>query len=113
MDRAELEQALENLVTKPITYTQRGGTIEVEVRQAGSDLSLVVRHDGVGMSPDEVAQACNAFWRAEAATNAAIQGFGIGLTLVRDVVAAHHGQMPITSRPGAGTIVTLSLPASG
>jgi len=110
VDRAGLEQALENLVTNSIKYTRPGGTAEIDVRRADRDLEISVRDDGIGMTPDEVAQACTAFWRSESALKAAVPGFGIGLTLVRDVVAAHRGRVDIRSRPGEGTTVVLSLP---
>lgn len=110
VDAIRVEQALENLVSNAIKYTGTGGTVRITTKPLGQTTQIAVTDDGLGMSPDEVAQACNTFWRAESVMKAAIQGVGIGLTLVRDVTEAHHGSMHIESRLGSGTTVTLTLP---
>ena len=76
----------------------------------GQTTRIAVTDDGIGMSPDEATQACNTFWRAESVTQDAIQGVGIGLTLVHAITEAHHGSMNIDSNLGSGTTVTLTFP---
>ncbi|MFC6287430.1 ATP-binding protein [Nocardioides sp. GCM10027113] len=112
VDARRIEQALENLVSNALKYTPSGGHVTVSVLTKGDTIGVLVTDTGVGMAEDEVAQAFNSFWRSERAHREAIQGFGIGLTLVQDIVSAHHGCVDITSRPGEGTTVTLSLPRS-
>lgn len=112
LDTRRVEQALENLVSNAVKYTNPGGTIEISTDGDDGYVYITVRDDGVGMSPDEVSQACDSFWRAGTARRGAIQGIGIGLTRVREILTAHHGDLDISSQLGEGTQVTLTLPRS-
>lgn len=112
IDPRKVEQAVENLVSNAIKYTNPGGRVSISSRSMGETTQIAVTDDGIGMSPDEVTQASNTFWRAESVLKDALPGFGLGLTLVRDIVDAHHGSMHINSAAGSGTTVTLTLPAS-
>jgi signal transduction histidine kinase len=69
---------------------------------------IQVADTGSGMTDDESAHAFDRFWRAQDARD--VPGFGLGLPLVRQIVAAHRGKASITSALGSGTTVTLALP---
>ncbi len=110
VDPLVLEQAVENLVSNAIKYTGEGGRVLLTVRSGATSVEVAVADNGIGMSPDEVAQACDSFWRSAKARDSAVQGIGIGLTCARDIVEAHHGSIDITSEVDQGTTVTLTLP---
>jgi hypothetical protein len=110
VDARRVEQALENLVSNALKYTGPGGHVNITVGGLDDAVQVAVADTGIGMSSDEVVQAFDSFWRADSARQGAVQGIGIGLTLVREIVDAHHGFVDLTSRPGEGTTVTVTFP---
>ena len=71
---------------------------------------LTVADTGIGMSAEEQEHVFERFFRAEAATDRAIQGLGRGLTIVKAIVDAHGGTIAVQSEPGRGTIFRVRLP---
>ena len=67
-----------------------------------------IEDNGTGMEPEAVRHAFDRFWRADAAR--AQTGHGLGLALVRQICVAHGGEATISSAPGLGTTLTISLP---
>ncbi|ABL82397.1 MULTISPECIES: ATP-binding protein [unclassified Nocardioides] len=110
VDEAGIEMVVRNLVSNAIKFTHPGGHIALTTTGQPDHVRITVTDDGVGMSPDEVAQACDMFWRAESSHRQALPGTGIGLALARDLIAAHHGSLDIDSTPDVGTTITLTLP---
>lgn len=113
IDAGQVEQALENLVSNSLQYTPPGGSVTILVQGRDQSVQLAVTDNGIGMSADDIAQACDTFWRSEVVQRAAHPGIGIGLSLVRDIVEAHQGSVDITSALDRGTTVTLTLPCDG
>lgn len=111
VDAAKLEQALLNVLSNAYKYSPGGGAIELETLQGekGREVGVAVRDQGIGMSPEEVARACERFYRAD--TSGAIPGTGLGMSLVKEIMDILGGRVAIDSQPGRGTTVTLWLPA--
>lgn len=107
-----VEQALEQLLSNALKYTPGPGHVRVTVRGEDTTVKVAVSDSGLGMSPDEVAQAFDSFWRAPSSHEGAVPGVGIGLTRVREIIQAHHGSVEIESHPGEGTTITATLPRS-
>lgn len=107
-DRQRLRQVLDNLLSNALKYS-RSGTITVNLSAVPGSVRLTVRDEGIGMTAEQVAQACERFYRADA-SDTAIGGVGLGLAIVRNVVEAHHGTLAFDSHPGTGTTVTVTLP---
>lgn len=110
VDPARFEQVLENLISNALKFTPHGGQVTVVVRASHDEVLVEVVDTGIGMTEDEVVQAFDTFWRSDGARLAAIQGFGIGLTVVRCLVEAHQGSVAVSSEPGRGTTVAISIP---
>jgi len=72
---------------------------------------LVVTDTGPGIAADELPHVFERFWRGRQTAEAA-DGTGIGLSIVAELVTAHHGDIGIDSRPGDGTTVTVTFPLS-
>jgi signal transduction histidine kinase/HAMP domain-containing protein len=104
-----LEQALANLVANAAKYTERG-RIELAAEQVGpGGVTIEVRDTGRGMSAAVREAATRRFYRgAPRGTN----GFGLGLAIVQQAVAALDGKLELDSVPGHGTTVRLRLPAA-
>lgn len=117
VDPQRLSQVVENLVSNALKHAASADAatpVTVTVSVTGDDVGVVVEvaDDGVGMAEGDRAQAFDRFWRAAEAHAAARQGIGIGLSLVHDIVAAHHGTVTLESAPGEGTRVVVRLPRS-
>jgi heavy metal sensor kinase len=108
-DRVRLEQAAANLVDNAVKYTPRGGRVTLDVERAGERAELRVADTGVGVPPDELPRIFDRLFRGD--TSRAERGLGLGLSLVKAIVEAHHGTVAVASTPGAGSTFTVSLPA--
>jgi two-component system phosphate regulon sensor histidine kinase PhoR len=105
-----LEQALANLVANAAKYTDRG-RIELTAQPAGpGGVTIEVRDTGRGMSGAEREAASRRFYRG---APRATDGFGLGLAIVQQAVAALDGKLELDSVPGRGTTARLWLPAAG
>jgi signal transduction histidine kinase len=71
---------------------------------------LVVSDSGLGIPEDEVDRVFERFFRSSTVQQMAIQGTGLGLPIVKDIVESHHGTIGVESRPGQGTTFTIELP---
>ncbi|WP_436530545.1 HAMP domain-containing sensor histidine kinase [Actinoplanes sp. HUAS TT8] len=110
-DPGRIRQALGNLLSNAIRYTDAGGKIEVRVARDPLTAILTVTDTGVGMSAAEVSRVFDRFWRADPARQRATGGSGLGLTITRRIVEDHGGSVSATSRPGLGSTFTIRLPA--
>jgi len=108
-DRKRLGQVLENLLSNAVKYSGEGSTVHLGVRCGDQRCSIMIRDEGVGMSPEQLEHVFDKFYRVNA-TNTAPAGTGLGLFIARSIVAAHDGEIRIFSTPGQGTTVTVSLP---
>ena len=103
-DAQQLRQAFYNLARNAIQAMPRGGTMRVEAAPAGGDYVIRWRDGGVGMEPHqirEIFQPFKAFRKG---------GTGLGLSVVYSIVADHHGDIRVDSKPGVGTTFTLRIP---
>lgn len=101
-DRERLKQVLLNLCKNAVEAMPQGGTLSVSVTHVDSSLQLDISDTGVGI-PDGV-DIFEPFVTTKA------QGTGLGLTITRQILAAHHGSLTCQSTPGQGTRFTLTLP---
>ena len=112
VDAGRYRQVVENLISNSIKYTQRDGAIDITLTSDPVDAVLTVADNGRGMTTDETRQAFERFFRAPNARGDAIQGFGVGLSIVKEIVEAHSGTVGIVSEPGHGTSIAVSVPLS-
>ncbi len=108
-----LRRALTALIDNAIGHQKPGGTVEVNVRHDGEQIVIAVIDDGVGIDQATMATLFNRFSRGTAHTNlGGRRSYGIGLSLVREIVQSHGGQVMVSSAPGQGATFTVALPAS-
>lgn len=101
--------AVYNLVSNALKFTAPNDTIELRAFEEGHDVVIEVADTGSGIPEDEQPLVWEELYRAEAARG--IPGSGLGLALVRVIVARHGGNATLRSREGQGTVVTVRLPA--
>lgn len=109
-DEGRLAQLLDNLISNALKFTHEGGQVDVTVGVEGNSVVLTVADTGIGMSTEEQQHIFERFFRAEFATDRAIQGLGLGLTIVKAIVDAHSGTITVQSEPERGTAFRVRLP---
>jgi signal transduction histidine kinase len=115
-DRDRLAQVLTNLVSNAYKYTPEGGTIRIAVdRQCrpqlpANHLCVQVIDTGIGMTPQEIGQLEEKFFRGSHDLVQEQTGTGLGMSIVRNLVALHRGEFLIESEPGQGSTFIFSVP---
>jgi CheY-like chemotaxis protein len=115
-DRVRLTQVFANLLTNAAKYTDPGGHIWLSVRREATHVVLSVRDNGIGIPSSQLASVFDMFTQVDRFDRRTQGGLGIGLTLVRSLVAMHGGQVEARSAGmGAGSefVVELPLAAGG
>ena len=108
-DPVLLERMLRNFLDNASKYSLVG-EIVLKVHIEGLDVVVCVSDEGVGMEPEDLAQACNAFFRGRSATVAEAEGIGLGLAISRHMADLMQLPLKIESEPRRGTMVTIRLP---
>jgi signal transduction histidine kinase len=109
-DAVRLSQVLLNLLQNAIKYSPDGGPIRVEVVRAADGVSVSITDRGIGIPPDALPHLFERFYRAPAVRSEHISGMGIGLYVVREIVALHGGKVTVSSTAGVGSTFTVHLP---
>ena len=110
VDPTRIAQLLGNLLSNAVKFTPDGGRVEVRLGQEGGQVVLAVADTGVGIPAADRERIFERFYRTAIATRQAIQGTGLGLTITKAIVAAHHGTIAVDSDEGHGSTFTVSLP---
>lgn len=110
-DPTRFEQILVNLLHNAVKYTDPGGRIQLRGEVEFGQLAIHVQDNGVGMSPELVAQVFDLFVQGNRSLDRSQGGLGIGLTLVRSLVELHGGRVSAASAgPRQGSVFTVHLP---
>jgi two-component system, OmpR family, sensor histidine kinase BaeS len=107
-DPARLHEVITNLLTNALKFTPAGGSVRLQAGPYEGQARVTVSDTGTGIPPDELPHIFDRFFRGQGA--AGIAGSGIGLTIVAELVRAHHGGLDVSSTPGQGTEITVTLP---
>lgn len=110
-DVLRLEQVISNLVSNALKYSPGGGPVRVRVEAAEGEALLSVQDRGIGIPPGDLPEIFVPFRRHTAAREVA-PGAGLGLSVVRRIVAAHGGRIEVDSAPHAGSTFLVRLPLS-
>jgi signal transduction histidine kinase/CheY-like chemotaxis protein len=110
LDRGMFRQVLINLVSNAVKFTPGGGSAEVLAHGEERTLVLTVRDTGIGISPEDQKKVFREFFQVDASYSREYQGTGLGLALVRRLVALHDGTVEVRSDVGEGTTFTCRFP---
>ncbi|MFN3822559.1 MAG: ATP-binding protein [Pseudorhodobacter sp.] len=105
-----MEQVLVNLILNALDAVEgrEGGHVRLVADACGPDLQIVVADNGSGIAPEDLARVTEPFF----STKTGAEGLGLGLAISQALVAEFGGRLDIASPPGAGTTVTVTLPAA-
>jgi two-component system phosphate regulon sensor histidine kinase PhoR len=109
-DRGQLQRAIRNLIENAIKFTHPGGRVGCWLATDGDDAILTVTDTGIGIPADDVPGLFAPFHRAANAMHQAVQGSGLGLAVVRNIVTEHGGSVAAHSRVNEGSTFTITLP---
>jgi two-component system sensor histidine kinase SenX3 len=109
-DRRQLVSALANLLDNAITYSERGGTVDLDVDAGDEVIRFVVRDRGIGIPSADQVRIFERFHRVDRARRRDTGGTGLGLAIVRHVALNHSGSVEVDSTEGEGSTFTLSIP---
>jgi signal transduction histidine kinase len=109
VDRNRMRQVLANLIDNAVKYTPAGGVVEIAAHRDNDDAVATVSDTGVGIPAEELPRIWDRLYRGDKSRST--RGLGLGLSLVKAIVAAHGGRVDVRSRSGAGSTFELRLPA--
>ena len=110
-DEDLLGQVWSNLLHNSIKFTPAGGQVCVELQQRDCQIICSVTDTGIGIPEEAQAHIFERFYKVDQARERSNAGSGLGLAITKKIVELHQGTITIASRSGAGTTVTVSLPA--
>ncbi len=105
-----LEIIIGNLLSNAIKYTPHGGAIEITLSHADGNVVISVSDDGVGIKPEQQDLIFDRFVRLEQTSD--IAGTGIGLSIVKELVLSHDGNIRVESNPEEGSTFYIGIPAT-
>jgi two-component system, OmpR family, phosphate regulon sensor histidine kinase PhoR len=111
-DPDKVEQILTNLVGNAIKYSPGGGEVLVTVERGEASVQVSVRDQGIGMSPRDMGQLFEKFYRVDREEVRRAGGTGLGLYITKRLVEMHGGRLWAESWPGVGSVFHFTLPTS-
>lgn len=113
LDPVRIRQALEELLVNAVKFSPPSSAIVIGQRVDAGGIHVVVSDSGPGLTSVERARVFDPFYRTAFARENAIQGFGIGLSVVRNAVVAHGGRVRVGGSASGGTSMAIVLPPAG
>jgi signal transduction histidine kinase len=114
-DTEALRSVVRNLISNAVKFGKKGTEVGVSVRQIegrkGAEIELVVDDRGDGIPDLDLSHIFEPFYRGSAARERQVRGSGLGLSLVREIVTAHHGRVEVDTHEGEGSRFSVYLPA--
>ena len=108
-DKMRLRQLLLNLVDNAVKYNEKGGSIEISLRQDGGRAKFVITNTGHSLSPDLCVRVFERFFRGDPSHSSSIEGSGLGLCIAKSIAEAHGGRVKYEVLSDGRTRVTVEL----
>ena len=109
-DKDKITQALVNIISNAIRYSNEGSTIFIEEKLKDNKVIISIEDQGIGISEEDLKYVFERFYRADKSRTRATGGTGIGLTIVKSIVSSHGGEVKLESKLGEGSKFTIILP---
>jgi two-component system phosphate regulon sensor histidine kinase PhoR len=110
IDKDAIAQAILNVLSNATKYSEAEKYIRVEVAQEGPAAKISVEDRGVGIPREFLEKIFEKFYRAPIDKTRETRGTGLGLTLTKHIVEAHHGTIEVESTVGKGSVFTIRIP---
>jgi len=109
VDPEKIKQVIENLFSNAIKYSTDVKQVLIRLKKESDNILIEVEDRGIGIPADKISHIFEPFYRIE--QKESISGTGLGLTVVKEIIDAHHGSIKVSSEPGKGSRFTIRLPA--
>lgn len=109
-DVKSIREVFNNLLSNAINYSPDGGRVGVFLQGLGEFMEIKVSDTGVGIAPEELNKIFDKFYRVKHPKTRQVVGTGLGLSLVKTIIEAHHGTLEVESMPQEGTTFRILLP---
>ncbi len=109
IDRRALIQAVQNLIANALKYSNSSRWMKISAFREGGEICISVEDRGIGIAPGDLKKVFEPFFRAQGVVDEQISGNGLGLSLVKEIVEAHKGQVSVKSEIGKGTVFTIRI----
>lgn len=110
-DPLRLKQILLNLLVNAVKFTEKNGSVKMQVRSTDKDVLISVRDTGRGIEPEQIEHLFDPYYQAASGDSGI--GTGLGLSIVRHLTQLHGGSISVESVPGVGSVFCVSLPRAG
>jgi len=108
-DGARMHQAILNLVDNAIKYTNKGGSIYIELAKSDNKAEIIIRDTGIGIAPEELNHIFDRMYRVDKARSSNVSGVGLGLSIVKWIVKGHNGEINVESIVNKGSTFKIVL----
>ncbi len=109
-DKAMLQQLTVILLSNALKYSDEGGRITLEVKAGRKGKEILVSNTGDGIAPKDMERIFDRFYRVDSSHNREVEGFGLGLSIAKNIADAHKGKILVSSEPGEETVFRVVLP---
>lgn len=109
LDKDLFRVAINNLLTNAIKYSREGGSVVLSAEEIDDAIFIRVKDTGIGIDPEEQGRIFEKFYRSDAEEVRAQTGHGLGLSLAREIIELHQGDISVDSTPGEGTEFSIAL----
>lgn len=109
VDPTRIRQVIFNILNNAVRFTEQGG-VTVTVQRRDDDIQIAIQDTGIGIEPSELSRVFEAFHQTESSLERRRGGIGLGLTISRQFVDLHGGQIWVESEPGRGSTFYFTLP---
>ena len=109
IDREKFRHVIDNLLSNALRYTDKNGNVKLRLYARDKEAVIEVADTGIGISPEDLPNIFERFWRADESRARVTGGSGVGLAIVKATVEAHGGKISAVSKKGEGTCFTVSL----
>lgn len=109
-DGQRVRQIITNLIQNALRFTPEGGLVMIRAQAQSEIITVTIQDTGMGIAPEDLPNIFERFYRADKSRNRAHGGRGLGLSIVKQLVAMHKGEIGVTSEPGKGSVFWFTLP---
>ena len=109
IDREKFRHVIDNLLSNALRYTDEGGRVKIKLSTKNNEVRFTISDTGIGISPEDLPNIFERFWRADESRTRVTGGSGVGLAIVKATVEAHGGKIFAESVKGEGSCFTVIL----
>ncbi|MBN1907294.1 MAG: HAMP domain-containing protein [Deltaproteobacteria bacterium] len=107
-DKEKIQRVIANLLDNALKYTPENGAVTFTIIEDHDKMTVSVEDTGIGISSEDLPRVFNRFYRCDSSRS--LQGVGLGLSLAKAIIQAHHGEISVSSEQEKGSVFTFTIP---